>query len=385
MRLEVAEAFLRPPGYTWMLAAAALGLLATVSLLAFLVPVENSVVVDGRVYSSVGSVVLRAPISGVVTELDLRDGDLVKRDQVLFMVSSETGGSLSGQTSEAKANALAETIEALSTEMSSIDRLIGIVEQKVELERSRIEESAKELDSRIEMQLMRSVAAEDLLSRLESLEAHGGVSKIALAQQRDVAIGLRSELARLRGERSAGSSGLLAFELTAREEVEQLHLRRSELKRSLSTARSQLKEQEMEGVQAFRSPTDAIVGVAKRIQGETVQAGEPIMELLPLGGELTARLDIPGEVASSMSRGMPVSIEIQFPAVGVSQEIAGEVVSLTALPENVSEAGDSRYRAIIGLHPEELGALSMTLRPGMPVSASIALESMSLAKWVSAR
>ena len=154
--------------------------------------------------------------------------------------------------------------------------------------------------------------------------------------------------------------------------------------RSESSALRQerLLQQAAEGF-AVSAPVSGSLGSLHVQSGMSVQAGQPVLSLLPAQSPLQVELWLPSKALGFVAVGQSVTLRLDaFPyqKFGVQRARLTEV---SATAEQVAE-GQWLHRAFAALDRQSVLAFGVeqALRPGMLVNADIELERRTLLEWV---
>ena len=128
--------------------------------------------------------------------------------------------------------------------------------------------------------------------------------------------------------------------------------------------------------------------VASRLiePGQAVQAGQPLLSLLPAGSHLQARLFVPSRAIGFIEPGDNVLLRYQaFPyqKFGHHEGVVSRV-SRSAMSPAGGEAGEPYYRVLVDIDRQSITAYGRQepLRPGMVLEADIMGERRKLYEWV---
>ena len=128
--------------------------------------------------------------------------------------------------------------------------------------------------------------------------------------------------------------------------------------------------------------------VANRLvePGQAVQAGQPLLTLLPAGSHLRAQLFVPSRAVGFIEPGDKVLLRYQaFPyqKFGHHEGVVRRV-SRSAVPGAGGQGAEPFYRVLVDIHRQSITAYGREepLRPGMLLEADIMGEHRKLYEWV---
>ncbi len=241
---------------------------------------------QGKVIPSSREQVIQSMDTGVLSEMYVREGSLVEKDQVLLQIDDARTGAVFREAQEKlmALSALAARLkaEAYGTALSfppEVQQETGLIQQETQAYNARkraLSESLRSLDISLS-----AVSRE--LSMTEPLVKQGVMSEVELLR-------LRRQQSDLMGQRAERQNRYLTDA-------------NNELVRVASEL-SQTKENASAREDAFRRTTvrSPMKGVVKNVQvttvGGVIQAGQPILEIVPTEDEMLVEAYVkPSEVA----------------------------------------------------------------------------------------
>lgn len=350
--------------------------------------------VNGHLVPSEGLIRVTAAQPGVLVELHARDGQSVRRGDVLAVLSGDRAGpTASGfqrdmaaqidgrrQSLETELQRLAdaEPVEALQL-AQRIDSLLAEAEQVVR--------QAKQLTLRIK-------GAEESARRHESLWSQGLVSRDEVtAKQADL-----TELQiRLQGSRRE-SLVLQRDAGAAQRELDTLKSRyasqRSELQRAVLSASQEYTELESRRRVVVTAPADGQVTLVQSEVGQSVEAARPLLHIVPRSSQLVARLYAPSRAAGFVRKDGAVLMRFDaFPYQSYGQA-AGKVTTVSSAAVGAADmqgvvqrpewAGETLFAITVSLPAQGLLAhgQALPLQAGMRVEADLLHETRRLYEWI---
>ena len=288
---------------------------------------------------------VQMPISGIVKEVLVKDGQAVEKGQVLMRLDTQ----VSSQKNQSllKAYELKQRQLALKKqELSDVKRLVTLqlegLNQKLALDRK-------------------------ILSSYEKLAKAGAAAELQYLSQRSTVQDGESKIRQTLVDGQRQESQLM-------QQIRQLEAELSGLTSEKTEAGVTLRYQEL------RAPVAGIVFDLKaKGPGYTAQASTPVLKLVPQG-KLKASVDIDSSKIGFVKTGMPVELSIDsYPAndFGTLQGTVG-LISSDALPPDRSK-GQATYLfpTTVDLSAQRLplkNGVSLPLQAGMSVNANIRLR-----------
>lgn len=354
---------------------------------AFTAKVDQTISVRGRLEPSGSVREVDAPSSGVVSDVLVKEGEIVKAGQPLFTVEAE------GLASRRKA--LITTRELLQVQARSLKavlvsngdpsrfgpeptlpvvtdpqlraQLITARQQSQQL-RSQLEQLSVRLASRRETLRLQQRIATDLKPLYEG----GGMARNQYLNQLNQVQETKAEVASLQEERTR----VIGQAATQLNEVDRQLL-------GLNAELVQLRE--TIGYRTIKAPIDGKVFDAKVSRYSVVNADQTVLKLVP-ANRLQARVEISNADIGFVKAGMPTTVSVDSFPSGEFGYIQGTLTSLgsDALPPS-QETPQYRFPAIVSLKQQtvESGDKQLNLQSGMSVTANIKLRSRPVISIVS--
>jgi protease secretion system membrane fusion protein len=376
-------------------------------LWALFAPLDKGVPLSGTVATESNRQAVQHQTGGTVQELLVRDGDVVKKGQVLVRMNPVTAQSAFEVTEAAYLSAAAnvarltaerdgqKTIKfpaeleerrseprvselmtlqsqllmsrqsALQNEMAGIDASIeGLKLQISGLQESR--DSKKDQVEFLKEQLggMRDLAKEGYVARNRLLDLERTYAQLGGAISEDIG--------------SIGRSQRQVIELTMRraqrqqEYQKEVRAQLSDFQREAESqaARRAVQQFELSNVEV-RSPADGVVvGLAVFTNGGVVPAGFKMMDIVPSNAPLIVDGQLATNLVDKVHPGLPVELIFSAFNTNKTPHIDGEVLYISADRSVDERTGAPYYKVHVKVTPEgekKVAAHKMDIRSGMPV------------------
>ena len=329
---------------TWALIATA-GL--SISWLT-LAKTEEIVIAPGTLVP-VGSVQrIQMPMGGVVEKILVKDGDMVKKGQILMQLDAE----------------------ATTQRLKSVEENMELKQLQLELKNTELEQYIFQNKNSLRTLAGQLKSEKDILGRLKSLADIGASAVLQYLQQ-------QSKVQQIEGQ-------LKETQLEGLRQLAVLMQDIQRLKSEVSSLRSDLVDNKMTlRYQVLRAPVTGLVfDLQPKGQGFTGQGTETLMKIVPVNA-LEAKVEIPSSDIGFVRKGMDADISIDsFPASDFGV-LAGKVMQVgpDALePDPSRQLFEYRYPATINLSNQTLTLKSgkeLMLQPGMSLRANIKLRKVS--------
>ena len=307
---------------------------------------DEVVIAPGKL-EPVGAVkTVQMPVGGVLDEMLVKDGQRVKKGQLLLRLDNE----------------------ATLDREASIRQ--GIVAKQEQLQLKQVELRRYETLNDTEQQVLsRNLELErQILDRLQSLQKSGATAELQYLQQRNKVREVEGEITKTKVDRLRQIAIL-------QQAVQQLQGELSDMKSKLTELSVNIRYQDL------RSPVDGVVFDLKpKGTGFVAQTSEPVMKIVPFSA-LQAKVEIERSHIGFVRVGRPVDISIDsFPATdfGVLQGSLTSVGSDALPPDELKNI--YRFPATVRLNSQQLRLKSgqvLPLQVGMSLTANIKLRKVS--------
>lgn len=307
---------------------------------------DEVVIAPGKL-EPVGAVkTVQMPVGGVLDEMLVKDGQRVKKGQLLLRLDNE----------------------ATLDREASIRQ--GIVAKQEQLQLKQVELRRYETLNDTEQQVLsRNLELErQILDRLQSLQKSGATAELQYLQQRNKVREVEGEITKTKVDRLRQIAIL-------QQAVQQLQGELSDMKSKLTELSVNIRYQDL------RSPVDGVVFDLKpKGTGFVAQTSEPVMKIVPFSA-LQAKVEIESSHIGFVRVGRPVDISIDsFPATdfGVLQGSLTSVGSDALPPDELKNI--YRFPATVRLNSQQLRLKSgqvLPLQVGMSLTANIKLRKVS--------
>lgn len=377
------------------LAFTALAVIICLGLLAVFGSYTRRTTVVGQVQSSEGLLKVTAAQAGTVVEKYVRDGQVVERGAVLFVLSGDRLGSDSTSYQrtiavqiENRRHLLEDDIRRSSTSEQQEAEQLKRRLTSLRSEREQVIKLSQQLETRVR-------TLEETFKRYEALLKQDFVSK-------DEFLAKQNELNEMRIRQQSSNRDLLVLERdvsATQKDLEALRSRygnqRSELERGISNTKQEFSELEAKRRVIVTAPVSGTVSLLQVELGQSVDAGRSLLQLVPSDSRLRVRLYVPSRSAGFVKVGEPVLLRVDaFPYQKYGQ-LTGNVESMSAAAMDSMEfpastpAGEPIFSVMVSLpekgftNPPEASTTTQALKlqAGMKVEADLLHENRRLYEW----
>ena len=378
----------RPTTFAWL---AAFFFCAAVAAIGYLVWGEytKKARVSGYLVPDQGLIKLFAQQSGPVVSLKVKEGQQVKKGDVLLIISTERTNSQGGTQAEI-AKQLEMRKKSLSDDKPKFEKIYN---EQIVSATQRLEQLSKEL---VQLSLAsaaqeeRIKIAQQVVARNTQLFDEKFVSNVVLQEKQADLLEQQNrlrELGRIRMTYERDSVALKAelanYPLKLRNEI-------SALDRAIAEVTGTGFENEARRQEYVLAPQDGLITAVHTDVGKQAQPDRPLMSLIPDGTRLQADLYIPSRSVGFVRVGNVARLQYQaFPyqKFGIQP---GEVVKISRTAVSAQElpfpAASSEIYYVVTVRPEKEFVLAYgkpePLQTGMQVDADIWLDRRTLLEWI---
>lgn len=385
---------------------------------AAIVPMGGAVMGQGQLGAETRVKRVAHPTGGVIAEIRVRDGQTVKRGQILMRLDTSVSGisaDLSGQSVDQLAAQRARLIaeqenrttirfpdellrrsdRSAQTAMATETRLLALRLIERQGQRAQLAERIRQYDQQIsgysaQIAALNSQQAlikperegvQDLyrkgfvtLSRLNQLER--------TAVDMDGSIGsLRASIAQARARITETREQIIAIDQNARSEAGAAYVQ-------VTSALNDQRVRNADAGDAFErsvivAPYDGVIDkLAFSTVGGVVQPAETIMEIVPANDRLVAEGSISPTDIDRVRTGQRARVRLSAFSAQTTPEIPGHVIFVSPERTVNEKTGASFYRVHVQLDERVVARERLELKPGMPAEMFVSTGSRSMLSYV---
>lgn len=382
----------RPLSFTFLTAVAVgIGLLIISFLLVGSYTKRSTV--SGELVPDTGVLKIYAPQSGTVLEKRVREGQFVKRGELLYVVSSERQSSTEGGIQATISRHVGLRQQSLRDELNQTRRLQQDEENALHNKISGLEAEQANVLRQLLGQRARIELAEAAVQRASQLLAQGYFSAEMAQQKQSDLLDQRNRLSALERDQLSAARELQ----NQNSELTSLPLRQhnqlAQIERLLTNTDQEWTESEAKRRIAVAAPENGLATAVTAEVGQSVDATKPLVSIIPSGAILQAHLYAPSRAIGFIRPADRVLLRYQaFPyqKFGHTQGIVASV-SRTALSSGeitgvppAAGNGEPLYRITVIVERQSIVAYgkAQPLQAGMLVDADILQERRKLYQWV---
>ena len=388
------EVILTPRMSTWLWCLIALIALAALTWFATQGAYTRRSTVSGQLAPAAGLMRVQTPQTGVIVERNVIEGQVVRKGDVLYVISSDRMGSNTREIQldirreiELRQLSLKSEISRnqkdQSDEIKNLDRRIGALQA-----------DSKTIDRQLELQRQRVSVAQDTKNRYQELAEKDYIAKEQLTQKELDLSEQMSRLQVLERDVQATKRDLTAADREIGAAKNRYTNLNSNLQRSISTAQQDLTEVEARRRVVISAPEDGRVTLVAGEIGQVADVNRPLLSIIPIKTVLQARLFAPSRSIGFVRLGDKVWIRYQaypYQKFGLHEgkvtaistaSVANSEMAGFALPDLT--VGEPVYGITVDLLSQSVMAygLAQPLQAGLRLEADILQETRRLYEWM---
>lgn len=384
---------LAQPIRLWVLTLAAVVTALAVALFLTLGTYTRRSTVVGQLVPSKGLAAVLAPATGVVSQLSVSEGERVAAGQTLAVVAVPRATVASGDTTDALEQRLQQRQGSLQSALAAQRQLLSAQSAGLAAQLANAQRELRQVEAEIGTRDEQVRIARETLDRLQQLQDGKYVSVLQIKQQESAALDQVSAMQALQRQAIGTRKTIVQLQQAIRELPGQRLASEANFKRDIAALEQEQVETEARGALAIHAPVEGVIATQIVKPGQAVQAGQPLLSVLPGDGKMDAELLVPSRAVGFIEPGDTVLLRYQaFPYQKFGHQ-KGRVarVSRSALtPAELgtllgsSQAGEPFYRVTVALANQRVNAYGKAelLKPGMLLDADILGERRRLVEWI---
>ena len=380
---------LAQPVRLWALTLAATLAATAIVLFLSLATYTRRSTVTGQLVPSKGLSNVLAPTTGVVSRLAAVEGAMVTEGQILAVVTVPRATVAEGDILFAVEHRLARRreglIDAREAQRQILESQAGGFRAQLKMAQQELMQIESETGTRREQIRI----AEETLQRLKQLEDERYVSLLQIKQQESNALSWRGEMQALQRQATVVRRTIAQLQQSLQELSSQARGGYAGFEQELAQLEQEQVEIQARGALTINAPIDGLVSAQLVKLGQAVQAGQPLLSLLPGNDGLEAELLVPSRSVGFIEPGDKVLLRYQaFPYQKFGHH-QGRVERISRSALGAGELGNADlaepyYRVTVSLDRQGVIAYGKeeALKPGMLLEADVLGEQRRLFEWL---
>jgi membrane fusion protein len=350
--------------------------------------------VTGQLVPQQGMIKVFAPQAGVVVEKRVSQGQVVRKGEVLYVVSSDRESEQQELAQAVISRLVTEKKLSLEREVHQTRALQQIERESITRKIATLAAEVASLDSIIAQELQHVEVARDEEKRYRELASRDLVSMDELQQKQADLADQMSRVGASQRDRISATRDLAL----ARDDLRSLGLKDAngieQIQRELDSAGQELSESEVKRRVTIAAPEDGVAAIVVAEVGQVVDTAKPLAGVVPKGMQLQAHLYAPSKATGFARSGDTVLLRYDaYPYQkfgsfsGVITEISRTPLSSTDLTGFTSfsqKTDEPLYRITVHLNSQSIRVRDriQPLQAGMLVDADLLQETRRLYEWV---
>lgn len=384
------EVVFTQPLSTKLFAAALFVIIAVASVWVSVGTYARIETVPGMLVTSMPSAKLMALQPGVVSELQVEEGQLVRKGDRLLVINSDRqargGGDVAGRA-----------LGALSARQALAQAEVAMAGGKASAERTRLatimssaEQQATSLRDQIDLQEQVVASNQQMFDQVTAVVERGFVTRVELERRRQTLLASQQSLANLRQQLTARTAEaqqardqLAGVAIGAEQDI-------SQIRGSLEALNAEQARLEGEQSYALTAPIDGRVTALSAGVGRAVNTARPMMVIVPDGAELMAELFAPTRAVGFVEPGKETRLLYDAFPYQRFGSFGGRVAKISRIAIDPRETDipfpfeEPVYRIQVKLDQQAVKAFGdlSPLQAGMTLKANIVLERQTFLAWL---
>jgi membrane fusion protein len=377
------------PRSTW-LSAAAFVIAAMLIGYAWIGEFSRKAHVQGFLAPNKGLIKVYPQVRGTLLERRVEEGQIVRKGDVLAVVSTEHRSLSVDAANGATIELLHERRLSLEKELSAQTRIDELRVQSIIDGLQNLTMEQQQLDAAIATKRQRLHTAQQEVERFEQLKKDGFVAATKLQQQRDQVLEHRSGLQVLERDRIALQGRLNKLRSDKATAVLEAETARVALQRRIVELKQELTEHQSNSDVVVSAPTDGVVSTILMQVGQQAKTDAPLLSIIPEGARLQARLLVPSRAIGFIAPQQQVALRYSaFPyqRFGHYQGTVASIAKTLLVPGETDlplALEEPAYLVTVSLAEQAVRAYGkeFPLQAGMALDGDVILDRRSIIHWI---
>lgn len=348
--------------------------------------------VTGQLVPSLGVASVAAPGAGTLAQVRVQEGQRVLAGDVLAVVATPRSTLATGDTAQALQSAIAQRQDSVADSYASQREQLKAQHDGLGARIGAVAAEQRQVQLQLATRRQQQALAEQTLARFRGLREKQYVTDLQLQQQQTLALEHLGEMQALERQALALAGQRQELEQARRELPARLAALDAAEQRDRATLLQESVEASSRAEAVIRSPVSGTVSTLLGQAGQAVQAGQPVLSLLPAASALEAHLLVPSRAVGFVEPGD--AVRLRYPSFpyqkfghhgGKVLRISRSALSSGELGTLVGKgnAGEPYYRIVVALDRPTVRAFGReeALKPGMLLEADILGERRRLWEW----
>jgi membrane fusion protein len=388
------EVILVPSLSTWWWTALAVVVVAAIAWFVTQGSYTRRSTVAGHLVPAAGMLRVQTPQSGVIVERKVAEGQVVKKGDVLYVLSSDRASTATRETQLDISREIEIRRRSMEGEIARNQK--GQSDELAQLNRraATLKSEAQNIERQLEQQRRRVAVAEDLKKRYQGLADQDYIAREQLIQKEVELSDQQSRLQTLERDVIVLQRELASTARDIDSTVSRYASQNSGLQRSMSSAQQELTEVEARRRVVVTAPQDGRATLVTGEVGQVADVSRALLSIVPAQSNLQVRLFAPSGTVGFIRPGDKVLVRYQAYPYQKFGLHAGKVLAISTAAVPSAElagftlpdlpAGEPVYGITIELASQTVMAYGQAqpLQAGQRLEADILQETRKLYEWM---
>ncbi|MEX1843604.1 HlyD family secretion protein [Enterobacter cloacae] len=380
------------PPWRWLMTGIVIAITVSVVLFLCFGSYTKRETASGTLQPRDGIVSITPTVSGVVTEVQVKEGEAIRADAPLLTLSSEVTTAM-GQTRERVAEQLILQRSKLEADLNGLALLEQETQQGLKQRQQMLQQQLNFASAMRSSRQRQAELARRQLDKVQQMQERGYATRQQLAEQENQLLDAQARLQDVERQRIELRQQIEQTQQQLREAPINSKNQRNDLERKLADIEQSMAENESRRRVIIRAPHDGIVGPLLIKTGQVVNPGQSVLSILPQHSPLQAVIMVSSRAIGFIEPGQKVVLRYTaYPYQKFGQQY-GRVrdVSRTSLsPQEVAQltgkpnVQEQFFRVTVTLEKQQIMAYGKpeALRPGSALEADFLIDKRQLIEWV---
>jgi membrane fusion protein len=321
------------------------------------------------------------------------EGEQVNEGKLLATVTVPRVTPVSGDTQVALEQRLAQRQEGLASTQAAQQSQLQAQSDGLKAQLAQAKRELAQIEAEVATRQQQARIANETLDKMRPLESGRFISPLQVRQQETTALEYAGQVQTLQRQALDMRRSIAQLQQALDELPGQQQAVAASYQRDLAQLEQERVQTQAQGTLAINAPVTGVIATQLVKAGQAVQAGQPLMSLLPGDGRLEAELLVPSRAIGFIAPGDKVLLRFQaFPYQKFGHQM-GQVSRISRSALSASELGNGNgqqqqtepfYRVTVALAKQSVMAYGKAegLKPGMVLDADILGEKRRLIEWV---
>ncbi|WP_419962916.1 HlyD family secretion protein [Pantoea vagans] len=380
------------PPYRWLVISVVIFITAVTALFFIFGSYTKYESSTGELVPENGMLIVPPAVSATVVDIPVKEGQLVKKGDVLMVLSSEVSTQM-GQTRQVIAENLVGQRERLQQDLATLAKLHDVELKGLTDTIASLKLQQEQLKLQLSHRRKQVTLAKLQLNKLTAMQQAGYASNRQLEEQESALLDSQARYQEYQRQLLDTSQKIVQAEQQLHEMPLDEEKKRNDIERQLAENRQSMAENEARRSFELRAPKSGYVGMIMVKNGQMLTAGQSAVSILPSNSNLVARIMVNTKSIGFIQPGQRVVLRYKaFPYQKFGQQYGKVIeVSRTALsPQEVTtltginNIQEQQYRVLVSLDNQTITAYARDekLKPGMALEADFIVDQRRLYEWV---